>query len=163
MEPAKKLELASFLETASGSWLSELSPWGKDVLVRALIACAEWALPTPLGDDLKVIEDAVHAAALWCDDPSEASRVGARIAHEELLALAASLEEKGVVDEDFRFELDVTACAVQCASDSRDEMVDYLFGEFLPRIDALEDADHAKDVVRQLLLAWAQGKSDPRE
>lgn len=162
MEPDKKREFARFLETASGAWLSELNPWGKEILVRASIACAEWALPTPLGDDLRVIEDAVHAAALWCDDPSEASRVGARIAHDELLVLAASLEEQGVVDEDFRFELDVTACAVQCASESRDEMVEYLYAQFVPRIDALEDAGHAKDVVRQLLLAWAQGKSDPR-
>jgi hypothetical protein len=151
------------LGPAPHDWLEDLSGWGRRVLVRASVGVALWALPLPLGDELRPVEAAVEAAEAWVDDPSEANRVLARMAHEELEALTRELEARGVVDDDFALELELAARTAQAASDLRPEAAEYHFREALSRLAGLSSEEHAqaKEAMRQSLLAWALGEPDP--
>ena len=148
---------------ASESWLEGLSHWGKEPMIRAGIACAAWVLPTPLGDELRSIVDAVYAAATWTRDPSEANRVGARLAREELEALAAKLAD-GSIDEELMFELGVVTELTEVVAELRPAAAEYHFKRMLELLmDGLrgEEQVEARQIMRRCLLDWALGEGEP--
>ncbi len=150
--------------TAPADWLGGLSHWGQEAMIRAGIACAQWMLPTPLGEDLQPIVSAVDAATTWIRDPSEANRVGARLACEELEALAAGLSDGEAVDEELLFEIQFVAGIVAIAADSRPQVAEHHFAAMLERLwEGLPkgEQDEARQVIEQSLLAWALGEDDP--
>jgi hypothetical protein len=144
-------------------WERALADWERPVLVRAALACGLWGLPLPLGEDLRPVEAVIEAAQAWLGNPSEAMRVGARMAHDELVALRKELEAKDEVGGDFAFELDLAEAIVQLTSDSRPEAPAYHFGLLLDRVASLPGDEPAEclEAVRQTLLAWALGEPGP--
>lgn len=148
---------------APEDWLAGLSHWGQEAMIRAGVACAQWMLPTPLGDDLQPIVTAVESAVLWIRDPSEANRVGARLSSEELEALAAGLVGEAA-DEELLFEIQFVTGIVAIAAENRPQAIDHHFATMLERLaDGLpsEEQGEARQVIQQSLIAWALGEDDP--
>ncbi len=146
---------------APEDWIAGLGHWGREPVVRAAIACARWALPSPLGDDLQPVEDAVDAAGVWVLDPTEANRVGARLGFEDVERIRADLLADDL-DEDLVFELEIAMLAARPAADSREEMAVYCASQLAERLATLGDeAAEVRELMKQSLLAWALGEADP--
>lgn len=142
-------------------WLTGLEGWGKAPLVRVAVACGRWALPTPLGEELRLVEAALEAAEDWVRAPSEGNRVGARLAAEELEAFVATLD--AAVDDELVFEVEVITCVARAAEESRLEVVKHHVTRLLDLVDGLErgEAAEARDAMRHSLLSWALEDQDP--
>lgn len=142
--------LRALRQDAPADWLEGLGRWGKQVQVRAAIAAGRSAFPEPV-KGLEAVEAALVAAEAWLRDPSEANRVGARLACDDLEIFQPTLFHVPLADE-LIFQSELVIRALEAVAELRPGGVDHHLRKIRD-----EAEPETRAAMRAALLAWALG------